>query len=97
MRIASKKLYFIISDDDVGPKKPFVWCELPADFYFQEYNVAGVNSEHDEIYLSLSTSNIKLVYYVYLYLHYYYYFSYVIQFVINTETPHLHNKDQINE
>ncbi|GJQ65999.1 hypothetical protein Trydic_g4092 [Trypoxylus dichotomus] len=56
MRITPKKMYFIISDDGSGTKKPFVWCELPADFYFNEYNVAGVNDEHNEIYLLLSTN-----------------------------------------
>lgn len=57
MRITSKKLYFIISEEESGPRKPFVWCELATDFYFKEYNVAGVNDVHNQIYLSLSTSN----------------------------------------
>ncbi|KAK9719822.1 Hus1-like protein [Popillia japonica] len=56
MRITSKKLYFIISEEESGPRKPFVWCELATDFYFKEYNVAGVNDVHNQIYLSLSTS-----------------------------------------
>ncbi|KAI4468196.1 mitotic and dna damage checkpoint protein hus1 [Holotrichia oblita] len=56
MRITSKKLYFIISEEESGPRKPFVWCELPADFYFKEYSVIGVNDVDNEIYLSLSTS-----------------------------------------
>ncbi|KRT85775.1 hypothetical protein AMK59_2330, partial [Oryctes borbonicus] len=55
MRITTKKLYFIISEEGSGTKKPFVWCELPGEFYFKEYNVSGMNDEHNEIYLLLST------------------------------------------
>lgn len=54
MRIVPSKLYFIISDDS-GPRKPLVWCELPANFYFKKFEVVGVSEEHNEIYLSFST------------------------------------------
>lgn len=61
MRITTRKLYFIIADEEGRPNKPFVWCELPADFYFKEYNITGVNDEYNEIYLLLSTCNISPV------------------------------------
>lgn len=55
MRLTERKIYFIISVEDVGPKSPLVWCELPVPFYFKEYNLVGFNEEHNEIYLELST------------------------------------------
>lgn len=53
MRIVTNKVYFIISDEDAGPRTPLVWCELPVNFYFKEYNV--VNDEFNEIYLEFAT------------------------------------------
>lgn len=57
MRITTGKLYFIISEEEVGPRRPLVWCELPVSFYFQEYNMVGVNEDYNEIYLVVPTSN----------------------------------------
>lgn len=56
MRITKSKVYFIISEEDIGPKRPLVWCELPVNFYFKEFNLVGVSEVHDEIYLELSTA-----------------------------------------
>lgn len=56
MRIVKKKVYFIISSEEAGPKRPFVWCELPVAFYFKEYNLSGLNEVYDEIYLQLDCS-----------------------------------------
>nr|XP_022914458.1 checkpoint protein HUS1 [Onthophagus taurus] len=56
LRIVPRKLCIIISNDDKGPKKPFVWCELPVNFYFKEFNMFGVAEESNEIYLSVSTA-----------------------------------------
>jgi hypothetical protein len=55
MRITTRKVYFIISEEDNGPRRPLAWCELPVTFYFKEYNVVGVNEEYNEIYLEFST------------------------------------------
>lgn len=55
MRIVTNKVYFIVSDEDAGPRTPLVWCELPVNFYFKEYNVVGVNDEFNEIYLEFAT------------------------------------------
>jgi HUS1 checkpoint protein len=56
MRITTRKVYFIISEEDNGPRRPLAWCELPVSFYFKEYNVVGVNEEYNEIYLEFSTA-----------------------------------------
>ncbi|XP_023311397.1 checkpoint protein HUS1 isoform X2 [Anoplophora glabripennis] len=55
MRITSRRVYFIISEEESGPRRPLVWCELPVNFYFKEYNVVGVNEQYNEIYLEFST------------------------------------------
>ncbi|KAJ8939648.1 hypothetical protein NQ314_011068 [Rhamnusium bicolor] len=55
MRITARKVYFIISEEEAGPRRPLVWCELPVNFYFKEYNVVGVNDQYNEIYLEIST------------------------------------------
>lgn len=55
IRLSAKKVYFIISEEDSGPRHPLVWCELPVSFYFKEYNVVGVNENFNEIYLEFST------------------------------------------
>nr|CAI5830874.1 unnamed protein product [Callosobruchus analis] len=56
MRITARKVYFIISEEDSGPRRPLVWCELPINFYFKEYNVVGVNQQFNEIFLEFSTA-----------------------------------------
>ncbi|KAK5647590.1 hypothetical protein RI129_002482 [Pyrocoelia pectoralis] len=56
MRIVSRHVYFIIPDDDSGPRRPLVWCELPVNFYFREFNLDGMSQEQNEIYLGLSTA-----------------------------------------
>ncbi|KAB0804327.1 hypothetical protein PPYR_02685 [Photinus pyralis] len=56
MRITIRHVYFIIPDDDTGPRRPLVWCELPVNFYFREFNLEGVSHEQNEIYLGLSTA-----------------------------------------
>lgn len=55
MRITTTKLYFIVSDEEGGPKQPVVWCELPVNYYFREYTVAGVSEEYNEIYLEFAS------------------------------------------
>lgn len=55
MRITARKVYFIISEEESGPRRPLVWCELPVNFYFKEYNIIGVNEQYNEIYLEFST------------------------------------------
>ncbi|XP_050296994.1 checkpoint protein HUS1-like isoform X2 [Anthonomus grandis grandis] len=56
LRLTTKKIYFIVSEDDGGPRRPLVWCELPVSFYFKEYNIVGVSELYNEIFLELSTA-----------------------------------------
>ncbi|XP_044745246.1 checkpoint protein HUS1 [Coccinella septempunctata] len=56
MRITTRNVYFIVSEEESGPRRPLVWCDLPANFYFKEYNVVGVSDEYNEIYLEFSTA-----------------------------------------
>ncbi|XP_030765114.1 checkpoint protein HUS1 isoform X2 [Sitophilus oryzae] len=55
LRLTSTKIYFIVSEEENGPRQPLVWCELPINYYFREYNIVGVSSSYNEIYLELST------------------------------------------
>ncbi|KAJ8924418.1 hypothetical protein NQ315_007214 [Exocentrus adspersus] len=55
MRITARRVYFIISEEESGPRRPLVWCELPVNFYFKEYNFVGVTEQHNEIYIEFST------------------------------------------
>lgn len=55
MRITQKKVFFIISEEESGPRRPLVWCELQVSFYFNEYNLVGVNEHYNEIYLEVPT------------------------------------------
>lgn len=57
IRITTDKLYFIILDEDKGPRKPLVWCDLPNSYYFVQYNMLGVSEEHNEIFLEFSPGN----------------------------------------
>lgn len=61
MRITSRKVYFIISEEDSGPRRPLVWCELPVSFYFKEFNLVGVHEQYNEIYLEFSTGTCVIV------------------------------------
>ncbi|KAK9891173.1 hypothetical protein WA026_013489 [Henosepilachna vigintioctopunctata] len=56
MRITSRNVYFIVSEEESGPRRPLVWCDLPVNFYFKEYNIVGVSEEFNEIYLEFSTA-----------------------------------------
>lgn len=56
MRITPLKVYFIVSDEDGGPKQPLVWCELPVSYYFREYTLSGVSDQYNEIYLEFASS-----------------------------------------
>lgn len=60
LRLTKKKLFFIVSEEESGPRRPLVWCELPVSFYFKEYNIVGVSDVHDEIYLELSTGRPRI-------------------------------------
>lgn len=50
-RITKDCLYFIIVEENVVASKPVVWCLLEQTHYFNEYSMAGVSEEENEIYL----------------------------------------------
>lgn len=50
-------MYFIISDEDRGPRRPLLWCELPHNYYFTELNFAGESTENNEIFLDFIPGN----------------------------------------
>lgn len=54
LRLTTDKSYFIVSDDDKGPRSPLLWCTLPNNYYFTQYTMSGVSPEHNEIYLRVS-------------------------------------------
>ena len=55
LRITKDYLYLIIVDDSVPANKPVVWCLLEQTHYFNEYNMAGVSEEQNEIYLEFES------------------------------------------
>lgn len=53
MRFTSNKIYFVVAQETVSlAQPPLVWCELEQRAFFNEYTMAGVDDEHNEIYLS---------------------------------------------
>ncbi|KAJ9574065.1 hypothetical protein L9F63_008591 [Diploptera punctata] len=55
VRITKQLLNFIIVDENAAAGKPVVWCRLEQSHYFNEYNMAGVSEEQDEIYLEFES------------------------------------------
>ncbi|XP_069690158.1 checkpoint protein HUS1 [Periplaneta americana] len=51
VRITKDMLYFIIVDGNVTVGKPMVWSVLEQTHFFNEYNMAGVSEEQNEIFL----------------------------------------------
>ncbi|XP_021921492.1 checkpoint protein HUS1 isoform X3 [Zootermopsis nevadensis] len=48
-------MYFIIVEENVTVGKPMVWSVLEQTHFFNEYNMAGVSEEQNEIYLEFET------------------------------------------
>ncbi|KAL7641057.1 UNVERIFIED_CONTAM: hypothetical protein RMT77_008194 [Armadillidium vulgare] len=51
IRITSSKIYFIISE--MGGSNPGMWAELEQGYFFNEFDMEGVSSENNEIFLEL--------------------------------------------
>ena len=51
VRITKDLLYFIIVEETAATSKPVVWCLLEQTHYFNEYSMAGVSEEQNEIFL----------------------------------------------
>ncbi|XP_046409163.1 checkpoint protein HUS1 [Ischnura elegans] len=54
IRITPEKLYFIVLDEKTVRGMPTLWCVMKQAHFFNEYNMVGVSSEHNEIYLSFN-------------------------------------------
>ena len=57
LRITPNKIYFILSERVVNGGVS-IWCELQQGHFFNEFNMEGVNEEHNEIYLELIPENL---------------------------------------
>lgn len=57
IRITSSKVFFIASEDDSGTTHPYIWCVLPVNYYFREFEFAGMTEEQNEIYLEFASEH----------------------------------------
>ncbi|XP_076819569.1 checkpoint protein HUS1-like [Clavelina lepadiformis] len=57
LRLTPDKLYFILPDQ-VSNGGVSMWCELKQANFFDEYQMDGVSSEHNEIYMEIIAENI---------------------------------------
>ncbi|CAG4944974.1 unnamed protein product [Parnassius apollo] len=58
LRLSTDQIYFIVSDDNSGPTPPILWCEIPQSMFFSEYQLIGVDYEHNDIYLGFTSANL---------------------------------------
>ncbi|CAH2268342.1 checkpoint protein HUS1 [Pararge aegeria] len=58
LRLSDDKLYFIVSEDNSGPAPPVLWCEIPQDIFFSEYQMIGIDEDHKDIYLGVMSANL---------------------------------------
>lgn len=61
LRLSSDQIYFIVSDENSGPAPPILWCEIPQAMFFSEYQLIGLDDDHRDIYLGLSSSKLYKV------------------------------------
>ena len=53
LRLTADKMFFILTDQSVSGG-PAVWAEIDQESFFNEYNIEGVSSDQNEIYLEFS-------------------------------------------
>ncbi|XP_068624128.1 checkpoint protein HUS1 [Battus philenor] len=58
LRLSCDNIYFIVSDDTGGPAPPILWCEIPQNMFFIEYQLIGVDDQHKDIFLTFSSANL---------------------------------------
>ncbi|XP_045762958.1 checkpoint protein HUS1 [Maniola jurtina] len=58
LRLSDDKLYFIVSEENSGPAPPVLWCEIPQAIFFSEYQMIGIDEEHKDIYLGITSANL---------------------------------------
>lgn len=56
LRLSDDQLYFIVSDENSGPAPPILWCEIPQAMFFSEYLIVGLDDDHKDIFLGVSSS-----------------------------------------
>jgi len=54
MRISVDGL-FLITFEESGERQPMLWCKIPQQQYFSEFNFVGVSEQYNEICLKFST------------------------------------------
>ncbi|KAM8770579.1 checkpoint protein HUS1 isoform 2-T2 [Rhynchonycteris naso] len=57
LRISPRKLHFILPDSAAGSGVS-MWCELPQENFFSEFQMEGVSEENNEIYVELMSENL---------------------------------------
>ncbi|XP_066096346.1 checkpoint protein HUS1 isoform X2 [Saccopteryx bilineata] len=57
LRISPCKLHFILADSAAGGGVS-MWCELPQENFFSEFQMEGVSEENNEIYVELTSENL---------------------------------------
>ncbi|KAM5303704.1 checkpoint protein HUS1 [Glossophaga mutica] len=57
LRICPRKLNFILADTAAGGGVS-MWCELPQENFFSEFQMEGVSEENNEIYVELTSENL---------------------------------------
>ncbi|XP_045053336.1 checkpoint protein HUS1 isoform X4 [Desmodus rotundus] len=57
LRIRPQKLNFILADTAAGGGVS-MWCELPQENFFSEFQMEGVSEENNEIYVELTSENL---------------------------------------
>ncbi|XP_054427260.1 checkpoint protein HUS1 [Pteronotus mesoamericanus] len=57
LRICPQKLNFILADTAAGGGVS-MWCELPQENFFSEFQMEGVSEENNEIYVELTSENL---------------------------------------
>ena len=55
IRITKDFIYLIIVEENVTVGKPMVWGVMEQTHFFNEYSMAGVSEEQNEIYLEFET------------------------------------------
>lgn len=55
LRLTDDQLYFIVSEENSGPSPPILWCEIPQAMFCSEYQMIGLDEEHKDIYMALSS------------------------------------------
>uniref|UniRef100_A0A2A4K3P6 Checkpoint protein n=2 Tax=Heliothis virescens TaxID=7102 RepID=A0A2A4K3P6_HELVI len=58
LRLTDDQMYFIVSEENSGPSPPILWCEIPQAMFCSEYQMIGLDEEHKDIYLALSSGNL---------------------------------------